>query len=133
MVLQQLATGGRILRRHMLAFYDPNNGNIQYAKVGQEKAHSIRLVIQFSKTDPTGHERFVIHCRQPEGSGICIVTIMETWIASRRALYRLTEYDPVWQIPGLPMLNGDTISDVMKATCDVLGLPRDKVSTHSLR
>ena len=39
----------------------------------------------------------------------------------------------MWQIPGLPILNGDTISDVMKSTCDVLGLPCNKVSTHSLR
>ena len=128
-----LTTGGRVLRRHMLAFYDPNNGKIQYAKIGQTTAYSIRLVIQFSKTDPTGQGRIVIHCRQPDSSGICIVTIMETWIAAIRDLYHLTESDPVWQIQGFPILNGDTISDVMKATCDELGLPRDKVSTHSLR
>ena len=39
----------------------------------------------------------------------------------------------VAEIPGLPILNGDIISNVMKSTCDELGLPRNKVSTHSLR
>ena len=43
------ATGGRVLRHQMLAFYDPNNVKIQYAKVGQVKACSTHLVIQFSK------------------------------------------------------------------------------------
>ena len=51
--------------------------------------------------------------------------MMETWIA--------TELDSVWQIPGFPILNGYSIFDVMKATCDELGLPRNKVSTHSVR
>ena len=128
-----LSTGGRILRRRMLAFYDTDNVEIHYAKIGQAKANSIRLVLQFSKTDPTGQGRIVIHCRQPDSSGNCIVKIMETWIAVTRDLYFITESDPVWQIPGLPILNGDTISDVMKSTCDELGLPRNKVSTHSLR
>ena len=56
-----LSTGSRILRRQMLSFYDTDNVKIHYAKVGQEKANSIRLVIQFSKTDPTGQGRIVIH------------------------------------------------------------------------
>jgi hypothetical protein len=103
-----LATGGRILRCQMLAFYDPNNVKIQYSKVGQEKAYSICLVIQLSKTNPTGQERIVIHCHQPENSGICIVTMMETWIAISRDLYHLIKFDTVWQIPGFLTLNGDT-------------------------
>jgi hypothetical protein len=58
---------------------------------------------------------------------------METWIAVTRDLYHLTGSNPVWQIQDFPILNGDTIADVMKATCGELGLPRDKVSTHLLR
>ena len=39
----------------------------------------------------------------------------------------------MWDIPGLPRLTCDTIAILMKTTCDLVGLPADKVSAHSLR
>jgi hypothetical protein len=46
--------------------------------------------------------------------------------------FNLSEDDSVWQIPRHLLLTGDIIAEVMKAKCDVVGLPRLHVSSHSL-
>jgi len=127
------SSGARILRRHSIAFFDQNNARIPYQRIGHWQAYSIRLVINFSKTDQLGLGRLLIHCRQNDIDVNCIVSIMENWIASTRDQYRLSESFPVWTIPDYPDLTGDVISEVMKSTCDIIGLPRSQVSSHSLR
>ena len=59
--------------------------------------------------------------------------MMEHWISYTRDKYSLSESDSLWQLPTYPLLTGAVIDEVMKDTCDILGLPRSKVSTHSLR
>ena len=127
------SSGARILRRRSVAFFDLNNARIPYSRVGICRAYSIRLVIDFSKTDQLGLGRLLIHCRQEEVDVNCIVSIMENWIASTRDQYELNESAPVWQITNYPELTGDVLSEVMKSTCDLIGLPRSQVSSHSLR
>jgi hypothetical protein len=127
------SSGARILRRHSIAFFNQNNARIPYQRIGHWQAYSIRLVIDFSKTDQLGLGRLLIHCRQYDVVVNCIVFIMENWIASTRDSYELSESSPVWTIAGYPELTGDVISEVMKFTCEIIGLPRSQVSSHSLR
>ena len=126
-------SGARILRRRSVAFFDTLNARILYRRIGHIPARSIRLIVDFSKTDQLGLGRLLIHCRQDEPNVICIVSILENWIAMTRDTFNLSEEDSVWQIPRRPLLTCDTIAEVMKATCDVVGLPRSHVSSHSLR
>ena len=123
----------RALTRKNIAFYNHINNRILYSDIGTIPAQTIRLTIEFSKTDQLGLGRIVLHCRQHEPNVICIVTMMEHWISYTRDKHGLSESDSLWQIPTYPSLTGAVIDEVMKGTCDLLGLPRSKVSTHSLR
>jgi hypothetical protein len=62
----QLATGGRFLRQQMLAFYDSNKVKIQYAKVGQVKAFSSHMVLQFSKQTPQAKDELLSIVTNPK-------------------------------------------------------------------
>ena len=90
-------------------------------------------MILFSKADATGKRRVLVHYRQRNYSAICVVRDTEQWIAKTRDIYHLTVHDLMWDIPGLPRLTCDTIATLMKAICDLVGLPSNKVSAHSLR
>jgi len=130
---QPRPSNSRSLIRSSVAFYNQANKRIPYHEIGHIQAQTIRLTIDFSKTDQLGLGRIILHCRQTEPDAICIVTMMEHWISYTRNLYSLTESDSLWQLPTLPPLTGATVDEVMKCTCDILGLPRSRVSTHSLR
>ena len=123
----------RILRRRSVTIFDRNNARISYQCIGHLPAHSIRLVIHFSKTDQPGLGRPLIHCRQDTTDVNCIVSITENWIVSTRDQIELSESSPVWTIADYLELAGDVISEIMKSTCDLIGLPRSQVSSHSLQ
>ena len=55
-------SGARILRRRSVAFFDNLNARILYRQIGHISARSIRLIIDFSKTDQLGLGRLLIHC-----------------------------------------------------------------------
>ena len=59
--------------------------------------------------------------------------MIEHWILYTRDKYSLTESDSLWQLPTFQLLTEAVIDEVMKGTCDILGLPRSKISTHSLQ
>ena len=124
---------GYQLTRNMITFYTDLDYAIPYNQIGIKSATSVKLTILFSKADATGKGRVLVHYRQRNDSPICIVREMEQWIARSRDTYHLTVNDLMWDIPGLPRLTCDTIAILMKTTCDLVGLPADKESTHSLR
>ena len=124
------SSSARILRRRSVSSFNRNNARIPYQRIGHLPVHSIRLVIDFSKTDQLGLGRLLIHCRQDETDVNCIVSIMKNWIVSTWDQYELSESSPVRTIADYPKLTGDVIYEVMKSTCDLIGLPRSQVSSH---
>jgi hypothetical protein len=98
------SSGAHILGRPSVAFFDRNNAQIPYQRIGHVPAYLIRLVIDFSKPDQLGLGRLLIHCRQDDTDVNCIVSIMENWIASTRDPYELSESSPVWTIADYPDL-----------------------------
>jgi hypothetical protein len=130
---RQGAPIGYRLSRNMFTFYTENDDAIPYTQIGVLIAKSIKLTILFSKSDATGKGRVLVHYRQGDDSPICVVRDTEQWIARTRDIYHLTMTDLMWDVPGLPQLTCDTIATLMKATCDLVGLPANKVSAHSLR
>jgi hypothetical protein len=81
----------RILRRCSMAFFDNHNARILHSKIGHIQAWSVCLIIDFSETDQLGLGRLLIHCRQDEPNVICVVSIMENWIAMTRDTFHLSE------------------------------------------
>ena len=126
------SSSARILLRRSVSSFNRNNARILYQRIGHLPVHSIRLVIDFSKTDQLGLGRLLIHCRQDETDVNCIVSIMKNWIVSTWDQYELSESSPVRTIADYPKLTGDVIYEVMKSTCYLIGLPRSQVSSHSL-
>jgi integrase len=62
----------------------------------------------------------------------CIVAVMEEYFRRTHLLGALPG-DSLFSVPGLPTLTSTVLSGVMKATVTAMGLPADRVSTHSLR
>ena len=117
----------------MFTFYTDTDDILPYNQIGITLATSIKLTILFSKADATGKGRVLVHYRQGNDTPICVVRDTEQRIAKTRDIYHLMVEDLMWDIPSLPRLTCDTIATLMKATCDWVGLPSNKVSAHSLR
>jgi len=124
---------GHVFTRDMLTFYNARDEPIPYMLVGSIPAVSVRLSILFSKTDQTGHGRVLVHYRQEVQVSACIVRELEGCISYTRDWFGMAVTDLMWAVPGLPPFTCETITLVMKAVCDLLGLPADKISAHSLR
>jgi hypothetical protein len=96
-------------------------------------AVSTRLSILFSKIDQTCHRRVLFHYRQEVQVSACIVRELKGWISYTMDWLGMAATDLTWTVPGQPPFTYETITLVMKAVCDLLGLPAGKISTHSLR
>ena len=72
-----------LLRRHLL-FWDEKGAVVPYVEIGRRGAAKVTLNVVFSKTDQSGFGRRPSHLRQPEREEVCIVTILEHWVATTR-------------------------------------------------
>ena len=124
---------GYVFTRDMLTFYNAQDEPIPYGLVGFVPALSVRLSILFSKMDQTGHGRVMVHYRQEVQVSACIVRELEGWVSYTRDWFGMVATDLMWAVPGLPPFTCETITLVMKAMCDLLGLPVDKISARLLR
>ena len=71
------SSSARILRRRSVSSFNRNHARIPCQRIGHLPVHSIRLVIDFPKTDQLGLGRLLTHCRQDETDVNCIVSIMK--------------------------------------------------------
>ena len=120
-----------LLRRH-LRFLDVDHNEIPYHCVGITRASWLTITIEFSKTDQSGCGRIVTHHIDVDNPLSCIVQRMEAYIALSR-LFGATSDLPLFDIPGFSCLTSYIITALMRRTCQVLGLPFDRISAHSLR
>ena len=58
---------------------------------------------------------------------------LEEYIALSRGDFGAQMTELLFEIPGFPRLHTNILSSTMKLTCNVVNLPEDKVSAHSLR
>ena len=121
-----------LLRSH-LRFMDSNRRVIPYHLIGHVRASWLTLTITFSKTDQTGHGRIITHHIDTVNPVNCIVQRMEAYIIFSRDNFGATADHVLFDVPGFPSLSADLITDLMRRTCELLGLPFDKISAHSLR
>jgi Phage integrase family len=116
--------------RASLSFFDAGHILIPDNLVGVTPATWLVFGVAQSKADQDGNGRVSTHRRQPGGS--CIVAVMEQFFR-RGHLLGARPSDSLFAVPGLPTLSSHVLSRVMKATVTAMGLPADRVSTHSLR
>ena len=120
-------------RRHHLRFQDANRHDIPYQLIGITKAYFVSITIEFSKADQTGKGRIIHHSRQKQHKDRCIVRRLEEYIARSRDIFGAQQSDLLFDIPTFPTLTTTMLASTMKLTCNVVNLPEDKVSAHSLR
>lgn len=124
--------------RSLICFYK-GNARISYKNVGLAswKATRVFVAIPFSKTDCVGHARVLSHDRcsfaLDHSEGVCIVSHLEAWVSLTRDRYQTPEASLLFDCPPLPRLTSASVDSQMKSTALAKGLPRDKVSSHSLR
>ena len=106
---------------------------IPYHLIGITKAYFVSITIEFSKADQTGKGRIIHHSRQKHHKDRCIVRKLEEYIAQSRDNFGAQQSDLLFDVPTLPKLTTTTLATTMKLTCNVVNLPEDKVSAHSLR
>ena len=123
-----------LLRRHVM-FWDERGAVIPYCEIGQRRAAKVTLNVVFSKTDQSGFGRRPSHLRQPEREEVCIVTILERWVASTREGFGASESCGLYHVPGMIDPDMDTLHEVMGNTVKSLGVEgyNMNVSSHSLR
>ena len=118
--------------RRFVVFYDEQNGEIPYEKIGITRASRIMFDVHRGKTDQFGKGRYNSHCRQ--ATGTCLVTLLEEFFKDTRDRKGGTkESDPIFHVQGLPRLTSDCLKQAMRAVALFLGLPADRISAHSLR
>ena len=121
-----------LLRSH-LRFMDADQRIIPYGLIGTVRASWLTITIEFSKTDQTGRGRIVTHYIDVDNPTHCIVQRMEAYIMFARDAFGATADHVLFDIPGFTSLTSTTITALMRRTCELLGLPFDKISAHSLR
>ena len=122
------------VHRRNLTFFDEQNRVIPYLLIGKTKAEIVTLNVEFSKTDSSGFGRRFSHVRQ-EDAGVCIVSILEKYIASTRDLYGAKETDLLYRIRGLPDLTLSSLHEAMQAAVKSLNIASfaPASTSHSLR
>ena len=73
--------------------------------------------------------------RQVGHEKVCVVCILEKWIALTRDVFGATEDMPLYDVPGFKSVNLDELHEVMEATVQDLGVEGygAKATSHSLR
>lgn len=121
------------MRRSHLRFMTEDQREIPYPLVGTVRAHWLTITIEFSKADQSGRGRIVTHFIDVANPTQCIVQRMEAYYMMSRDSFCASATDILFDIPGFPLVTTATITNLMRSTCHLLGLPSDKVSAHSLR
>jgi hypothetical protein len=122
------------LTRQHITFFDEFENAISYDKVGIIMAASVAVNVPYSKTDAKGFGRINSHTRQPNGSEVDIVVILEDWICDTRDNYGTRECESIYAINNMfPVFNVNTLHMVMQLTLDDLGIPGLLATSHKLR
>ena len=106
---------------------------ILYASIGHVRASWLTLTIAFSKADQSGRGRIGTHHIIPDNPLHCIVQRMEAYIMLSRDYFSATEYSILFDIPGFPLLSSESVTILMRRTCELLGFPSFRVMTLSCR
>ena len=118
--------------RRFVIFYDEQNREIPYEKIGITRASRIMFDVHRGKADQFGKGRYNSHSRQDTGT--CLVTLLEDFFRETRDRQGGTkESDPIFHVRGLPRLTSECLKQAMRAVALNLGLPADRISAHSLR
>lgn len=118
--------------RRFVVFYDEQNHEIPYDKIGITRASRIMFDVHRGKADQFGKGRYNSHSRQ--ATGTCLVTLLERFFRDTRDRQGGTkESDPIFHVRGLPRLTSECLKQAMRAVALFLGLPADRISAHSLR
>ena len=128
------------LKRAKVTFLDYNNRPIPYERIGKPgyRAKKVCIPTDFSKTDFSGFGRRPWHVRQEDvrKKDVCIVQILEDWIATTRDMYGAKAEDELYDVPGIEKVTAYRLQQVMRSavrsyTGDV---PIGRIATsHSLR
>ena len=122
------------LTRKHITFFDKHENAIPYGHVGSILAMSVAVNIPYSKTDARGFGRINRHARQPEGSAVDIVVILEHWICDTRDNYGTGEHESIYAINSrFATFTVDTLHKVMQLTLDDLGIPGLRATSHKCR
>jgi len=118
--------------RSSCSFFGTNKQRIPHDNVGngQIQAQFVSFVVDQSKTDQDGNGRINMIERQPGDNDL--VSLLEQYM-HRSFLLGAKASDSLFDCPHLPRVTADSLARIMKATVTLLGLPADRVSTHSLR
>jgi hypothetical protein len=122
------------VHRRNLTFFDKQNQVIPYERIGKVKAEIVTLNVEFSKTDSSGFGRRVSHIRQDD-EGVCIVSILEKYIATTRDQYGAKESDLLYKIRGVPDLTLPSLHEAMQSAVKALNIAAfvPATTSHSLR
>ena len=128
------------LMRSNITFLDYSGHLIPYHLIGVEGFTAKKMTIntRFSKTDHSGFGRRPWHERQldPAKEEVCVVTLVERWIAITRDLYGAREDSELYDVPGFERVSVSTLHEIMQNTTIQAagGVKVDRLSTtHSLR
>lgn len=121
------------LTRKHITFFDSSGRPIPYMNVKRVRAVSVALNIEFAKTDSSGKGRITKHERQGPDAAVCIVSILENWIAETRDKFHTQEGESLYAIHGYEKFTIDDLHKVMQYTLDDLHIPGLRATSHSLR
>ena len=128
------------LTRNNITFLDYSGHVIPYQLIGAEGYTARKMTINtlFSKTDHSGFGRRPWHERQLDQAKeeVCVVTLVERWIAITRDLYGAREDSELYDVPGFERVSVNTLHEIMQNTTIQAagGVKIDRLSTtHSLR
>jgi hypothetical protein len=121
-------------KRNDFRFYNAQNQELPFNRIGIETAVSVRLVVQFSKADQRGSGRILFHKRQVRPEALtCIVSELESWFTITRDFYGAKAIDPIFRCQGLSPLSHTMLSSHMRSIARCIGIPSKRVTPHSLR
>lgn len=129
------ATATELTRRHV-TFFDHRDKPIPYHLVGEIKARSVVLNIEFAKADASGYGRRNKHIRQDSNTDACPVCILESWFVNTRDNFGATEDLGLFDVPRYGTLTVEALQTVMQWTINDHMPPGQKtkrVTSHSLR
>ena len=128
------------LKRAKVTFLDHQNKPIPYDCIGKPgyRARKVCIPTDFSKTDFSGFGRRPWHIRQedPKKKDVCIVQILEDWIATTRDLYGAKAEDELYDVPGIERVTAYRLHQVMRDAVRAYAgdVPIGRIATsHSLR
>jgi len=106
------------LKRAKVTFLDYHNRTIPYDCIGKPgyEARKVCIPTDFSKTDFSGFGRRPWHIRQedPRKKDVCIVQILEEWIAMTRDEYGARAEDELYAVPGIEKVTAYRLHQIMR-------------------